>query len=408
MSSGIRDRIVKLPTSKIREVAELGMGQTDALPLWFGESDVPTPNFIKEAAKKGLDDNQTFYAPNNGLPILRNAIATYMSDLYKTDIKADRITVSASGMQAVMLTMQALVNEGDDVITVGPTWPNIPGAASVLGGTPREVCLRETNGSWHLDLDDLFKAITDKTKAIIINSPGNPTGWMMSSKDQFTVLNHCRKRGIWIVSDDVYARIVYDGRAAAPSFIEIANPEDRVIAINSFSKTWNMTGWRLGWITSPANIAKHYAMLTEFNIASAPPFIQLAGVEALQKGEGFIMQMKNDLQMKRDLVCHRLSQCSAVRVALPDAAFYVFFAVEGMTDSLATAKKILTDTNVGLAPGAAFGDNAEGYLRLCFATSTDLLTRALDRLIPFLESEFGKTNPVEIQKNDRKVAHASQ
>lgn len=387
MSSGIRERIAKMPASKIREVAELGMGQSGVMPLWFGESDEPTPEFIKQAAKDALDQNQTFYSPNNGLPILRDTIATYMSDLYDVDITAERITATASGMQAVMLTMQALVDAGDEVITVGPTWPNIPGSAAVLGGQPIEVSLHESGGRWHLDLNKLFGAITPRTKAIIINSPGNPTGWMMTQQDQIAVLEHCRKLGIWIICDDVYARMVFD-RRAAPSFIEIADPQDRVIALNSFSKTWNMTGWRLGWITAPAELSANFAMLNEFNIAGPTAFIQLAGVEALKNGEPFIQQMKSKLQDKRDLVCERLGQCKAVRIAPPEATFYAFFAVEGMTDSLNTAKKILADTKVGLAPGMAFGENSEGYLRLCFATSDDLLSRALDQLVPFLDAEF--------------------
>ena len=253
MSLGIRDSIAALPASKIREVAELGMGREDVIPLWFGESDEPTPDFIKSAAKAAIDRDQTSYAPNSGLPVLRNAIARYCSGLYGTDITPAQVTVTASGMQGIMLTMQALVEPGDNVVAVGPCWPNILGTVAVMGGEPREVALTESGGRWSLEVERLFAACDDRTRAVFLNAPGNPTGWMISRDQQQAILDFCRPRGIWIICDDVYARMVYTGHHA-PGFLEITGPEDRIISINSFSKAWQMTGWRLGWIVAPESL----------------------------------------------------------------------------------------------------------------------------------------------------------
>lgn len=388
MSLGIRDAITRMPASKIREVAELGLGREDVIPLWFGESDEPTPDFIKQAAKDAIDQDRTTYGPNSGLPALREAIARYCSGLYGKPITADQVTVTASGMQGIMLTMQALVEPGDNVVAVGPCWPNILGTVAVMGGEPREVCLDEVDGAWSLDVEKLFAACDGNTRAVFLNSPGNPTGWMISREQQQAILDFCRARGIWILGDDVYARMVYAG-GHAPCFLEIAEAGDKVISINSFSKAWQMTGWRLGWVISPANLVPSYAMLNEFNIASPAPFVQLAGVEALDKGEAHISDMMSALRRKRDFVCTRLAECPTVRISPPDAAFYAFFAVEGMTDSLAAAKALLDQAGVGLAPGIAFGANGEGYLRLCFAASMAKLEQAMDKLVPVLKDAPG-------------------
>lgn len=379
----IRERIARLPSSEIRDVSEIGMAAPNLIPLWFGESDEPTPDFIKQAAIAALDRNETFYASNNGVPEVRDEVAAYMRRLYGIDMAADRITVTASGMQAIILVMQALINPRDNVIVVGPVWPNLRETVHIMGGTARDHYLVMRDGRWQLDLERLFARVTARTKAIFINSPGNPTGWVMSAEEQREMLAFCARRGIWIIADDVYARIIYD-RPLAPSFIELAGPEDLVIAINSFSKSWSMTGWRLGWITAPAALLDDLAKLMEFNIAAATTFVQHAGAAALRDGDEYVDGLVERLRRRRDLVCQRLAGHGRVKIAVPQAALYAFFAVDGITDSFQFCVDLVRNTGVGLAPGSAFGPAGQGYLRLCFASSDDSLREALDRMEPYL------------------------
>jgi aspartate aminotransferase len=382
-SSGLRAAIEALPASLIREVANAGIGHEDVIPLWFGEPDVPTPKFICDAAAEALAAGDTFYQPNAGILPLREALADYMSRLYGTTLVPDNVIVSASAMNALMLVMQALVDPGDVVVTTTPAWPNLPAVPEILSGAIRPVPLTPGNAGWRLDLDRLLDACDARTKVIFLNSPNNPTGWMMTSEQQREVLAFARQRGIWIVSDEVYGRIVYD-RKVAPSFLEISQPEDRVIVVNSFSKNWAMTGWRLGWITAPKGLLETFEKLTEFNIAGPPGFIQRAGVVAVRDGEPFVEQTVARLGQARDLTVERLSSMSGLILPRPDAAFYAFFGVERMSDTVGFARRLVREAGVGLAPGEAFGPGGEGRLRLCFAASLPTLERALDRLEAFM------------------------
>jgi aspartate/methionine/tyrosine aminotransferase len=380
----IREPIRDLPFSKIRAVSRLGMSMPDVSPLWFGEGDVPTPAFIADAAKQALDEGKTFYETNKGVPALVSELAAYQTRLYRRTIGAERITVTASGMNALIIAMQAIVDPGCNVVVVNPVWPNCRETVKIMGGEVRDVALDAKDGRFALDLDKLFAACDAKTRALFVNSPGNPTGWMMPNAQQKDVLDFCRKRGIWIVSDEVYARIVYD-RSVAPSFLEIAEDDDAVIAVNSFSKAWTMTGWRLGWLTAPPALSETFEKLNEFNISGPTSFVQRAGIVAVRDGEPFIASLTERYARARDLVTQRLGGMRRVRLLRPEAAFYAFFAVEGMTDSLATCRDLLTQARVGLAPGAAFGLGGEGHIRLCFAATLPKLTEALDRLAPVLD-----------------------
>ena len=376
----INKSVAKLPESQIRQIMELGRNIEGVIPFWFGEGDEPTPEFIKQAAVQALHDDKTFYVPNNGVPELRQAIAEYMSALYGRQLGEDRITVSTSGMHGIMLAYQTILDPGDKVVIIGPIWPNAVHAAEVLGARTEIVALREVNGEWKIDLEALFAALGNGAKALFINSPNNPTGWMAERGELEAIFAFCRQHGIWMVSDDVYARLVYDGRTLAPSVVELAEPDDRVIIINSFSKSWNMTGWRLGWLTAPPDLLLSLAKLTEYNIAGPATFVQHAGIVALREGEAHVARSRSAFEERRDLVYRRLSALNRIGMVKPKGAFYAFFSVEGETDSLALTKRLLHDAGVGLAPGTAFGDVGEGYLRLCFAASSALLNEAIDRL----------------------------
>jgi aspartate/methionine/tyrosine aminotransferase len=380
----IRHSIETLEGSLIRKVAETNLGRDDVIALWFGEPNMATPDFIKQAATAALDDNHVFYAQNRGIPPLREILADYVSKLHRRPIDIDRLTVTASGMNAIMLVSEVLIDNGDNMVVVGPVWPNCRQTVQIMGGEPRQVALQpDANGRWQLDMDELFAACDERTRAIFVNSPGNPTGWVLSAAEQRAMLDECKRRGIYVVADEVYVRLSYD-QPKAPSFLDFADPGDPLIVINSFSKTWSMTGWRLGWLTHPPELGEVFSVLNEFNIASPTTFVQHAGVAAVRDGEDFVTEMVEGYRHNRDLVFQRLAAMPKVRLYRPEAAFYAFFAVDGMTDSLEYAKHLIATTGVGLAPGRAFGEAGEGWLRLCFASEPEVLSQALDRLEPAL------------------------
>lgn len=381
---GIRRIIHDLPPSKIGEVAYTAFGDPSVIPLWFGEGDLPTPDFICEEAAAALRRGETFYTWKRGIPPLREAIAEYLSRLHGAAIAPERVIVTSSGMSAIMLTVQTLVDPGDNVVIVSPIWPNIVASVEALGGEARMVSLEPTSeGAWRLDLDRVLSACDDRTRAIFVNSPSNPTGWTMSLAEGEAILDLARRRGIWIIADDVYERIVYESEVA-PSFLGIAEPEDRVLSMNSFSKAWAMTGWRLGWMVAPVAWNPILDKLIEINTSGAPAFLQRAAVTAIRHGEGFVASFVERCRAGREIVLQGLARYPRVRLARPEGAFYAFLAVDGVTDSLAFAKEVVRRCKVGLAPGIAFGPAGEGYLRLCFASSPARLEEAIGRLEPML------------------------
>lgn len=386
--SNIRPAIDGMQESLIRQISLAGAGRDDIIALWFGEADDPTPEFICRAATRALEAGHTLYPPNRGIPGLTAALSAYMTALHGRPIGEDRVTVTASAMNAIMLTMQMLIEPGDNVVLATPLWPNCAETVHVVGGETRRVKLNLANGRWHLDLDRLLDRCDASTKAIFLNSPGNPTGWVMDRDAQHELLKECRERGITIIADEVYERLCYVGDRA-PSFLDIAEPDDPVIVVNSFSKSWSMTGWRLGWLTHPLAVGRHLGILTEYNIAGPTTFVQHAGVTAVRDGDGHIASLIDRYTKNRDLVCDRLADWERVRLARPDGAFYAFFAVEGAADSVSLARDILDKTGVGMAPGAAFGSEGEGWLRLCFGVRTATLEQALDRL----EKRLGNMAP---------------
>ena len=381
--AGARETVERLGSSLIRDVANAGMGLDDVFALWYGEPDLPTPEFICQAASASLAKGNTFYTENFGIPELRLALVEYMSQLYRQPIDSARVAVTASGMSATNLMQQVLTDPGDNVVVTAPVWPNLIETIRAMGGEPRLAWLQFGNQGWSLDLDQMFDKVDGRTRAILINSPSNPTGWVMARDEMQRVLDFCRARGIWVLSDEVYARVVYDS-PVAPSFLEIAEPDDRLVVVNSFSKSWCMTGWRLGWLTAPLALMPTLEKMIEFHYSCPAHFSQVAGVTAVREGEAFVTATVAQYKLARDLVIDRLLAMPKVRVHRPEGAFYAFFAVEGMDNSLAKCKDILLQSRVGLAPGAAFGPEGESFIRLCFAQSLDRLDTAMDRLEPLL------------------------
>jgi aspartate/methionine/tyrosine aminotransferase len=376
----MRQVVLDLEESLIRQVANAGMGRSDVLKFWFGESDEVTPAFIREAAIASLQQGETFYAHNLGLPELREAIARYATGLRcggAAAIDADRIAVTSGGVNALMLAMQALLDAGDEVVAVTPVWPNLTAQPLIMGARLRCVSLRPVAGQWQLDMDELLAAITPATRLLIVNSPNNPTGWTLSRAEQQTLLAHCRRTGTWILADEVYERLYYEPteNGCAPSFLDIAAPDDRLMVAHSFSKSFLMTGWRLGWLVLPASVTPHLGKLVEFNTSCAPVFVQRAALVALAGTDEVTPQLVAHLKTCRDTLVPLLQALPGVEVAPARGGMYAFFRLTDQArfgDSLATAKRLVVEAGLGLAPGNAFMVNpapeAQGWLRWCFAS----------------------------------------
>jgi aspartate/methionine/tyrosine aminotransferase len=377
-----RHAVRSLVASQIREVANVGMGDAGILAFWFGEPDQVTPAYIRDAAVASLDAGETFYTQNFGIPELREAIAAYVSRWHRNVAAAD-IAVTASGMSALMLSVEALIDPGDRVVCVTPLWPNLTEIPKILGAEVVRVALSFGAGGWTLDAARLLDALTPGTRAVLINSPNNPTGWTIDRAGQAAILEHCRKLGIWIVADDVYERLYYDAptaRACAPSFLDLRDPGDRIVSTNSFSKAWLMTGWRLGWIVAPSTLLPDLGKLIEYNTSCSPTFVQRAAVVAINDGEATIAHTLERYRAARDFLVAELNAIPGVSAAAPKGAMYVFFRVAGVTDSLEFCKRLVREVRLGLAPGSAFGPEGEGFVRWCFAADTERLADGVARL----------------------------
>jgi aspartate/methionine/tyrosine aminotransferase len=369
-------------------VANAGLERDDVLAFWFGESDQPTPHFIRAAASAEVLAGRTFYTHNLGRAELRAALSAYLTDLHGAKIGLDRIAVTSSGVNALMVAMQALLSPGDRVVAITPVWPNVTEIPIILNAEVTRIALRARDGVWALDLDQLLAALTPGTRVLLLNSPANPTGWVLPAEDRAAILELCRRYGIWIIADDVYERLSFlTGARSAPSFLPLATPEDRVISANTFSKAWRMTGWRLGWMVMPSALVGDVGKLLEFNTSCAPDFIQRAAVHALRDGEAHLEEMRADLLAKRDRLLGALRVLPEIESTCPDGGLYIFFRVNGCTDSVALAKALVAEAGLGLAPGRAFGPEGEGWLRWCFAAESAKLEAGIARLAGYLNAD---------------------
>ncbi|MDT8329667.1 pyridoxal phosphate-dependent aminotransferase [Roseomonas gilardii] len=383
LSETLPERVRGLGSSQIAEVADLAREDPAVIKLWIGEGDLPTPDFVTEAVVQALREGHTRYTYSLGLPRLRQALADYHRRHWGVEVAPSRFSVTSGGMNAVMQAFQAVLEPGDEVVHPSPAWPNLLEAARICGGVPVPVSYRRNaGGGFVLSLEDLFAAVTERTKVIVINSPSNPTGWVMPRADMERLLAFARERGIWILSDEVYNHFTY-GNAIAPSFLEIARPDDRLLVTNTFSKNWAMTGWRAGWVVYPQGLDATFAKLNQYNTTSIPTFVQHAAIVALEQGDGFIRKMVGRCAESRQIFVDGLSRLPGVTLSVPEGAFYLFFSVEGEKSALDLAKRVLREAKVGVAPGTAFGPAGQGCLRLCFAISPELAREAMARLEGF-------------------------
>lgn len=381
---GIRPQIQDLRTENIARLAVQAQELGDVIPLWYGEGDVVTPAFIRDAAKASLDAGSTFYVPNmRGMGALNEALSDYQSRLHGRQISIERSTVAPGGMQALFLALEMLVDVGTNVVYVEPQWPNIHNAIHLVGGEPRPVALK-FDGDWRLDLDGLFARCDARTRAIFLSTPSNPTGWTASRDELKALLDFSRRTGIWIISDEVYGRLYFDGEVA-PSVLQIAEDDDRVLSVNSFSKAWAMTGWRIGWLSHPVGVADQLAAMTQYMNSGTAAFVQAGANTALREGEPLVAEIRNRTKTGLGLAYDALAGIAGIVLpAKPKGGMYAFFALEGEPDSKAACTKVLETARVGLAPGYLFGDASRSFLRMCVMRDAKEIQTALDRMVAAL------------------------
>ena len=375
----IRPNALAAPSSGIVEVFDYGRNKPGLMPLWVGEGDLPTPTFIAEAASRSLAGGETFYTYQAGIPSFREAIARYLSEMYGRDIAPGRIFVTNGGMHALQIATTLTASTGDEVIVPSPAWPNFIGALSVSGAKPVEVAMRFGNRGWQLDIEDIARAITPRTRAIVINSPANPTGWTATREELVEILALARKHGLWIIADEIYGRFFYDA-PRAPSFKDVMEAEDKVLFVQTMSKNWAMTGWRIGWLEAPEALAQTIVNLIQYSSSGTPVFAQRAAEAAIAGGESFIVEQIDRAHVNRDVLMNAFAKEPRFRIASPQGAFYLFFGVEGVEDTRKLAFHLIDEANVGLAPGTAFGAGGQGFLRLCYLRKTADIEEAARRL----------------------------
>lgn len=374
------------PDSGIVKAAMYGFGRPGVIPMWAGEGNLPTPDEFAQAAVASLLAGETFYTWQRGIPELREALARYHARLYGRPFSFENFFVTSGGMQAIQTIIQLIAGEGDEILLPTPAWPNYAGPLRIQGSRPVEVPMTFADGRWTLDLDRLFDAVTPKTRALCFNSPSNPVGWTAGREELLAVRDACRRRGIWIIADEVYARFFYgqNGAALAPSFLDICDDEEKLLLANTFSKNWAMTGWRVGWLQAPKALGPAIERLIQYNTSGTPAFLQRGCVAALERGEAFVERQIATARANRDLVSNRLATMPRIRFEVPRGAFYHFFAIDGMTDSTRTALRLIDEAKVGFAPGAAFGPGGEGFLRMCYLRDAALLDEAMGRFAKWL------------------------
>ena len=380
--SALSSRAAGAPESGIVAVVNHGRLREGLIPLWAGEGDLSTPAFIGEAATRALQAGETFYTWQRGVPELRQALADYYARLYEGPFAPEMFFVTGSGMQAIKLSIDAVTSPGDELLYFSPAWPNFAAAAGVSGAVPKPVPFIHENGEWSADLDRLEAAIGPRTRCIFVNSPSNPTGWTATGEELQAILDIARRHDLWIIADEIYARFFYAG-TRAPSLLDHRTPEDRIIFVNSFSKNWSMTGWRVGWIVAPPEIGQTIENLIQYSTSGVAPFMQRGAIAALTEGEAVVAENIARASRARDVLCDALLSTNRIAMRKPDGAFYAFFTVDGIADTMATAKDIVDRAGVGLAPGVAFGPGGEKFFRACFLRRLDHIEEAASRLAKY-------------------------
>jgi aspartate aminotransferase len=380
------DSLYRVPNSRVRELAKLAAAKPGVLKLYFGESNLPTPGFIQDAAIAAMRSGFTYYTENAGMASLREAIAAHYAFLHGVSLDPSReIVITASGVHALMMALRGVLDPGDQAIVLSPAWPNGCSIIRMCNAEPIEFPMTVSRGRYTIDMEALAAAVTPRTRLLLVTTPSNPLGWTATDDELKQLLAFARERNLWLLSDEVYHRIHYvdSRRCVAPSMLTHATRNDAVIVVQSFSKSYRMTGWRLGWLVARADLATRLGDLNEFVISHATSFIQKAGETALQHGEAEILTQREMLKVNRQLCLDAFAAMPGVTLPAPEGAFYVFPHMQGLQDSFRFCVDLLEAEGVGLAPGVAFGLGGEGCVRLCYAVETAMLREALARLQRF-------------------------
>jgi len=391
LGAALRPEASGAPDSGIVEVFNYGRGRQGLIPLWVGEGDLATPSFICDAGARSLAAGETFYTHQRGIPELRGAIARYIARVYPTaageSVDPERFFVTIGGMHALQIAVRMVAGAGDEVILPTPAWPNFRGAFVIAGATPIELPMtlagRVGKLRWQLDMERLGAAIGPRTRAIVVNTPANPTGWTATLDELTEILGLARRQGLWIIADEIYGRVVFGGERA-PSFRDVMEPGDRILFVQTLSKNWSMTGWRIGWLEAPPELGPVIENLVQYSTSGVPVFAQRAAIAALDEGEAFFAHQLSRIRQGRDIICDGLGAIDRVRFARPDGAFYLFCSIDGEEDTRSLALKLVDEAGIGLAPGSAFGAGGEGFLRICFARKAEDMAEATRRLVAWL------------------------
>ena len=389
----LRTEAVGIPASGIVAVMNAGRNRQGLIPLWVGEGDQPTPQFISDAAKQALDQGETFYTYQRGIPELRAAIAAYMTRIYGPlfgqPYTPERFFVTIGGMHALQIAIRMVAGNGDEVLVPSPAWPNFAASIVSSGAKPVDVpMLFEARGgaadNWYLDFQALKAAITPNTRAILINSPSNPTGWTATHRDLEDVLALARENNLWIIADEIYGRITYDGEKA-PSFHDVMAADDRIMFAQTLSKNWAMTGWRVGWLEAPAELGDVIENMVQFTTSGVPVSAQRAAIAALEQGEALIASQIQRWTYNRNLLCDLFAKTPGIHFSKPQGGLYLFCQFDGEPDTLKLALRLIEEANVGVAPGSTFGKSGEHYVRICFARNSEDIKEAVRRLQHWLQ-----------------------
>jgi aspartate/methionine/tyrosine aminotransferase len=380
----LSERAGEAPASGIVAIFAHARGREGVIPLWVGEGDLPTPDFIARPAADALLGGETFYTHQQGIPDLRTALAGFYRRHFGVETGIEDYIVTGSGMQAIQLSIQAVAGPGDECIYFAPAWPNFAAAADIAGAVSVAVELDFHESGWTLDMGRLESAITPRTRCIFVNTPANPTGWAATREDISAILDLARKHGLWIIADEIYALFWYGDGARSASFLDIQDPQDSILYVNTFSKNWAMTGWRVGWIKGPPKIMPALENLVQYSTSGVPQFLQRGAAAALNEGDDFIASQRQRALDNLDVSVAGLSETGKVRLARPAGTFYLFFAIDGISDTASGARRIVDETGVGLAPGSAFGPGGEEFFRMCFNRDSGQFSDAIDRLCDWI------------------------
>jgi aspartate aminotransferase len=378
-----RREVLDVVESPMVQIATMAEAMPGSLKLCYGESDMPTPRFICDAASEAMAAGHTFYTHTAGCPELREAIAAKIHELHGVGYRPSEVMATLGASMAIFLAIRAHVGPGDNAVVISPAYAIFSNAAIICGGEPRPVPLARRGARFELDVDRVRNTIDGGTRMLIVNSPSNPTGWVMTVDEQRALCDLAERHDLIVLADEVYERLVFGGEIA-PSFARLPGARDRVIVVNSFSKAYNMTGWRLGWAQGNERTIRLMYQAAEFMTSNPAGMVQRAGIVALRDGEAYVNQLRAHYAARRAQVVDALSGVAGVSLPEPEGAFYAFPRIDGLTDSARFAVDLLRDTGVALAPGAGFGASGEGHARLCFAATEETLSKALVRLREYL------------------------